>query len=230
MTTAPVVSRLHYELVRGLIERGACPANAELARRLGVPPAEIEVLLHRLADLHGVVLHPHVCEPWIVHPFSLTPTIHWVEGSNGSWWAPCVWCAFGIAVLVGGEVRIHTRFAAEAEPLLIHATDGAPHTAEDVWVHFAIPPARAWDNVHEHCALVLPFRSPGDIRDWCDRHHLPHGQAVPLDQVADFARRWYGTHGNENWHKWSVAQAREIFHRSGFQSEFWDLGAKAGRY
>ena len=230
MTTAPAVSLLHHELVRGLIERGACPAKAELAERLGVPTEEVEGLLSCLADIHGVVLHPHVCEPWIVHPFSLTPTIHWIESRNRSWWAPCVWCAFGIAVLVGGEVRIHTRLAAEAEPLVIHAVDGTPHMAEDVWVHFAIPPARAWDNVHEHCALVLPFRSKGDIPDWCDRHHLPHGQAVPLGQVAAFARNWYGTHEDANWHKWSIAEAQEIFHSSGLRSEFWDLGVSTGRY
>ncbi len=225
-----LVSRLHYELIRGLVERGDCPANSELAQLLGVPPAQVEELLCQLADIHGVVLHPHVREPWIVHPFSLTPTIHWTESQRGGWWAPCVWCAFGVAVLVGGEVRIHTRIGAEAEPLTISVVDGQPAGVDHLWVHFAIPPARAWDNVHQHCSLVLPFRSPEAIRDWCERHRVPYGQAVPLDQVARLARVWYGSHGDPNWRKWSVAEAQEVFHQAGLRAEFWNIGTRSGEF
>ena len=68
------LSKLHYLLVRGLVERHACPTNAELAQQMGVPPAKVQELLHGLSAIHGVVLHPHICEPWVVHPFSITPT------------------------------------------------------------------------------------------------------------------------------------------------------------
>ncbi len=228
MATEPLLSRLHYELIRGLIEDCACPTNSDLAHRMKLPPARVEELLRSLSDIHGVVLHPHACEPWIVHPFSLTPTLHWIESRRGGWWAPCVWCALGVASLVGGEVYVHTRFAAEAEPLAIPVVDGQPVGLEDVHVHFAIPPARAWDNVHQHCSLVLPFRSAEAIQQWCNRHRLPHGQAVPLHQVARLATIWYGSHAAPNWHKWTVAEAQYIFDRAGLRSDFWDLGLKTG--
>jgi alkylmercury lyase-like protein len=224
------ISRIHHELIRALIDTGRCPNRSELAERLDVPLAEIERLLLDLSQIHGLVLHPHVCDPWLVHPFSTTPTAHWVEGSGKSWWAPCIWCAFGIATLAAGETWIYTRFGAEGQPLVIRVVNGQPVGLEEVWVHFAIPPARAWENVHQHCAMVLPFRSRDDILAWCDRHAVAHGEDVPLHRVARFARLWYGTHADPNWHKWTIAEAQEIFWQAGFVSAFWDLGGREGEY
>jgi len=224
------LARLHYELIDGLIEHGRCPSNAEVAGRIGVSAGEVEGLLRDLASIHGVVLHPHVCAPWIIHPFSLTPTLNWIAGDRGSWWAPCVWCALGVAVLVRGKTRIHTRFGAEVEPLSIEVEDGELVRGEGIWVHFAIPPSRAWDNVHQHCSLVLPFRTQADIERWCIRHGVPMGEPVRLTQVARLAKAWYGSHADPQWRKWSVAEAQEIFARVGLTSEFWELEAKAGKF
>lgn len=171
-----MIGRLHYEIVRSLLDEGACPANAELERRLGITDAALESLIAEAAAGHALVPHPHVAEPWVVHPFSLTPTLNWVEGPTHGWWAPCIWCAFGIAALAGGRVSIHTRIGAEREPLVIPVKGGESETTEDICVHFAIPPARAWNNVHQHCALVLPFRSVDAIGDWCHRHNQPQGE------------------------------------------------------
>ena len=84
--------------------------------------------------------------------------------------------------------------------------------------------------MHEHCSMVLPFRSVQEVRDWCSRHRLPLGEAVPLQQVADLARQWYGFHANPDWHKWTVIEAQAIFARAGFTSAFWDLAQKSGRF
>lgn len=224
------LSRLHYELIHDLIENGACPTNPELADRMEISQDELEELLRSLSAIHGVVLHPHECRPWIVHPFSLTPTIHCIESRRANWWAPCVWCALGVATLVGGEVRIHTRVGAVSEPLPMLVRDGRPVGLEEILVHFAIPPAQAWSNVHEHCSMVLPFRSAEEIREWCFRHRLPFGEAVPLHQVAELARQWYGRHADPDWHKWTVGEAQEIFHQAGLRSDFWDLSTKTGRF
>jgi Alkylmercury lyase len=225
-----LLSRLHYELIHGLMESGACPANSALASRMGITPVELEEFLRALSAIHGVVLHPHACKPWIIHPFSLTPTIHWIEGKWASWWAPCVWCALGVATLVGGEVRIHTRYGAESETVTILVKDGQPVGCEGVYVHFAIPPAQAWNNVHEHCSMVLPFRSADEIQEWCNRHGLPLGQPVPLHQVAELARMWYGSHANLDWHKWTMGEAQDIFHQAGLRSDFWDIATTTDRF
>ena len=223
-------TQLHYELIRGLIAEGRCPSNADLALALGVDAVGIEAAMRELDAMHGVVLHPHCCEPWILHPFSLTPTLNWVTNSMRSWWAPCLWCACGVAAVVGGDVLIHTRCGAEAEPIVIELKDGVPVSHPDLVIHFAIPPARAWDNVHQHCALVLPFHSHGDLAHWCVRYGVPMGQAVPLEQTARLARRWYGTHARSDWRKWTVAEAQVIFEDVGLTQEFWRLAPREGKF
>jgi hypothetical protein len=59
---------------------------------------------------------------------------------------------------------------------------------------------------------------------------IPDGQAVPLGQVARLARLWYGSHGDPTWHKWTIAEAQDIFRKAGLDAPFWDLGAQAGRF
>lgn len=221
---------IHCELINGLVSSGRCPTNRELQDRLRQPEATVTARLRALAEIHGVVLHPHRPEPWIVHPFSTTPTLNLIEKGDMAWWAPCIWCGFGVAKLAGGATTIHSRFGAEREPVSISVVDGEPVGNDDVVVHFAIPPARAWDNVHQHCSLVLPFRSSSEIQPWCERHGAPYGEAVPLKQVSTLARLWYGHHADSDWHKWSVSEAQNIFDQAGLRSEFWDLGAKAGRF
>src|SRR5208282_1834978 len=42
---------------------------------------------------------------------------------------------------------IHTRFGAGSEPVILDVEDGVPLDAEDIVVHFSIPPRYAWNNV-----------------------------------------------------------------------------------
>lgn len=82
-TQVELSSRIHFQLIRGLVETGYCPTNAELAGELGQSIRAVEEALSELARIHGVVLHPHVCEPWVIHPFSMTPTMHWIRTKKG---------------------------------------------------------------------------------------------------------------------------------------------------
>jgi len=59
------LSRVHYELIRGLIENGSCPSNFELVRRLDMASAQIEQLLQELSEIHGAVSYTHLTLPTI---------------------------------------------------------------------------------------------------------------------------------------------------------------------
>jgi DNA-binding GntR family transcriptional regulator len=62
----PLISDLHHQIIRGLLETGASPSNAELCRFFGVEERVLHERLHRLAEEHGVVLHPLDPRPWVI--------------------------------------------------------------------------------------------------------------------------------------------------------------------
>jgi hypothetical protein len=215
-------STIHHYLVRGLIDDGFAPDIGKLQELLEVDASTVKEALKRLEASHSIVCHPGRAVPWVIHPFSLSPTATWVQSAQRGWWAPCIWCALGVAALVGENVVIHSRVGGEAEDLDLHICDGAVRE-DSIVTHFAVPLRGAWDNVHHYCATVLPFRSEADVEAWSRRHAIPKGAVVPIAQVAELARLWYGKHAARDWKKWSVAQAREIFEQVGLAGPFWAL-------
>jgi hypothetical protein len=211
---------VHHAFVEPLLRQDKAPTRMEVAATLAVDVARVDTALAALEATHGAVLDPHSGEPWVLHPFSLTPTGTWVAQDERGWWAPCLWCAFGIVGLIGGNAAVHTRLGGEAEPLTIHVT-GGDVIEDDLQVHFALPPRDAWNNVHRFCSTVLPFRSEAQVDRWCARHALPRGEAIPIGQAWELGRRWYARHADPDWQKWTGAQAAAIFEAVGLTGSFW---------
>src|SRR5215213_5351496 len=107
--------RLHYELIRRLVETCSIPSNDELKMLLACSSIELDRAFDELAEAHGVVLHPASHDVWAIHPFSLAPTPFLVECGDRKWWGNCAWCSLGIAVLAGEPVVITTTLGAEGE-------------------------------------------------------------------------------------------------------------------
>jgi hypothetical protein len=229
MHTAVFDAEVHHAFIDGLRQTGYAPSRHKVSATLAKPVKEIGEALYRLAESHGVVLHPHICEPWVIHPFSFSPTATWVQQGDKGWWAPCIWCGCGISALVGGNAVIHARLGGEMEDIDIHIVNGKV-VEKDLWVHFAVPPRAAWDNVHHFCATVLPFRHAADAQVWSQRHGIPAGLAVPIAQVQDLGREWYAHHCDRNWRKWSVAEAIKIFENVGLVGPFWSLENRDGSF
>ena|ERR1700677_4805691 len=103
MQTAAFDAEVHHAFIDQLRGTGCAPSRHGVSAALARPVNEIEQALRRLSAGHSVVLHPHVCEPWVIHPFSLSPTATWVQQGEQGWWAPCIWCGFGIAALAGSR-------------------------------------------------------------------------------------------------------------------------------
>jgi len=219
----PLDGRVHHALLSEIIASGRAPDGAALAERLGATIEELEPSLARLDANHGVVLHPGTSRVWIVHPFSVSPTLNWVAGARHGWWAPCLWCGFGVALLVGEDVEIATRLGAEREDLRLHVSGGQLEERGLV-VHFPLPPRQAWDNVHHFCASLLAFRGERELRAWSQRHGIGPGTALPIETLFELARHWYGRHLAPDWRKHSVAEAQAIFERVGLTGDFWRLG------
>lgn len=222
-------SLIHHAIVDRIIVAGAAPSAAELADLFNLSLSDLEASLRRLEDNHGIVLHPRSVRPAIIHPFSLSPTATWIQKGTEGWWAPCMWCALGVAVLVRGTVTIHSRLGGELEDLALEVQDGNP-TRSDILIHIAVPPRDAWVDVHHFCATLLPFKSEVDIDSWSRRHRLPRGMVVPIAVVAKLARRWYGKHADKNWRKWTAAEAKQIFEDVRLVGQFWSLDSGNGRF
>lgn len=70
-------------------------------------------------------------------------------------------------MVFGGTTHISTRYGAEAEPLTITVLNGELAGFSQLLVHFAIPPARAWDNAHQAAPASL-----NPIQCWRGRNRM----------------------------------------------------------
>jgi len=215
------------EAVRGALTRaiarlGYAPGLNDLAVELSRPPAEVKRSLQRLADAHALLLHPGTTNPWVVHPFALSPGSCWVQTERGSYWANCLYCACGIAAAMRCDAHIHTRYGGEEEAVTFRVAGGALIDTGGVF-HLSTPAARWWDNVIFACATFQPFKSEQDAQDWCVRHALPLGAILSLPQLWGFARDWYGAYLDEPWKKRSLEDAEAAFQRHGLSGPFWAL-------
>lgn len=231
--------QLHAAILQHIIEHGVAPKVAALSERFGVPEERMIAALHALAEYHGVVLHPHTPEVWVIHPFSLAPTNFLVRAAVGGaavggaavgeWWGNCAWCSLGAAALLNRDVTITTTLGADRRQVDLHIRDGQV-VETDFVVHFPIPMSQAWDNVIYTCSTMLLFEDAAHVDAWCRRHGIAKGDIQPIANVWAFARVWYGNHLNPEWTKWTTDEARAIFERFGLTSAIWQLPESKTRF
>ncbi len=212
-----------------IVDRCSAPTVADLSEHFSASESEMVAALQTLAEYHGIVLHPGSSEIWVAHPFSLAPTGFIVTSDQGRWWGTCAWCSLGVVALVGGTATINTQLAWSGKQAHVRIEDNQL-LDDDYVVHFPIPMAAAWDNVIYTCSMMLLFADSAAVAAWCRHHGKPYGDVRPLGQIWEFAREWYGRHLDEDWTKWSLAEASEMFARHGLSGPTWDLPGATGRF
>lgn len=211
---------LRGRLTRAIARRGHALPPAELAEEAGLSVAEAEASLRRLHAAHALLLHPNRCEPWVVHPFALSPGSCWVETGEGGYWANCLYCALGIAAALDSDAVVTTRLGGEARTAHFRVEGGRLLDTAGVF-HLPIPARFWWDNVIHACATFQPFASETEIGPWCERHALPRGHVMGLEALWRFASDWYGDYLRKPWRKRSAAEVRALFDRHGLTGDFW---------
>lgn len=63
-------AKVHYHIIRGLIDDTRAPNASALGEFTGVSAADVAAAMNRLAASHSVVCHPGNQDPWVIHPFS----------------------------------------------------------------------------------------------------------------------------------------------------------------
>ena len=222
-------SNLHYQIIKGIIDHGFAPSTNDLAEILKSNPEEIIQKLYDLQAYHGVVLHPNEPRVWVIHPFSLAPTNFYVQSKKGSWWGNCAWCSLGVAALLNEDVKITTTLGAETKQIEITIVNGEIQE-KNYFIHFPIPMKNAWNNVIYTCSNMLIFEHEEQINSWSKRHNIPKGDFQPIEKIWRFSKKWYGNHLNPNWTKWTIEDAKQIFHEFELSGEIWSLAGSKERF
>lgn len=222
-------SKLHFVLIKEIIENGFAPDPNYLAEYFKTDLDTVEKVLYDLQDYHGVVLHPHMPKVWVVHPFSLAPTNFYIKSDKGQWWGNCAWCSLGVAGLLKTDLTISTTIGAEGKPIIINIVNGMIKE-QNLYIHFPIPMENAWDNVIYTCSTILIFENEIQINEWTEKHKIPKGDIQPIEKIWKFSKKWYGNHLNPNWTKWTIADAKKIFAEFELNHPIWQLTNSKERF
>jgi hypothetical protein len=123
------------------------PAASEVAAQLSVPAGEVQAAFKRLYRKRLLVPEPgDETRIRMAPPFSGVATPFRVEVSAKSYYANCVWDAFGVPAALHADATIHASDGFTGEPLLLQVKDGKPGQRD--WVaHFAVPAAQWWRDI-----------------------------------------------------------------------------------
>jgi hypothetical protein len=138
--------RVRLAVYRSFLDEGRAPAPPELAVAVGSSTPEVEAALRRLADQHVLVLAPGTPYVWMANPFSAITTPFRVDVGSRTWFANCIWDAFGIPAVVGQAGRITSWCGDCGERLEVEAGERSLEDI-DLVAHFAVPAAHWWDDI-----------------------------------------------------------------------------------
>jgi hypothetical protein len=131
---------------RSIAETTRVPKIAELAAALGSREGDIKQAFHRLFKKRLLVLEPETSEIRMAPPFSAVPTPFLVHAGGKSYFANCVWDAYGVSAALHRDATVETTCGDCAAPLTMGVRDSAPVSYG--WsVHFAVPAAHWWDDI-----------------------------------------------------------------------------------
>ena len=122
------------------------PTLHDIATRLALPPQAVAASYARLAARQRLVLDPVTHALWMAIPFSAVPTDVQVQQGAQRWWANCAWDALGIAAMIDAPLQITTVCPDCGEPIILAFPACLADAAAPV-LHFAVPPARWWDDI-----------------------------------------------------------------------------------
>jgi hypothetical protein len=125
---------------------GEPPAPARVAEDVGVGAEEVEASFRRLGDDHALVFHRGTLDIRMANPLSAVPTDFRVETSRGGYFGNCIWDAFGVVAMLGGEGTVATHCPCCDEPMELRVRGWQLEPADGV-AHFAVPARHWWDDI-----------------------------------------------------------------------------------
>ena len=128
------------------VEHGRPPLSGDIAAALGVPATEVLDGFQRLRARRLLYLAPDTGEVVMAPPFAAAPTAFLVAARGRTYFANCVWDAYGIAAALGSDAAIEASCGCCGEPMALAVEGGRPAATPGV-AHFAVPAAHWWDDL-----------------------------------------------------------------------------------
>jgi hypothetical protein len=128
-------------------DSGVVPTSTEIACKIDIDESEVRAAFARLHAQRLLV--PEAGDPSRIRmapPFSGVPTAFPVEANGKTYFANCVWDAYGIAAALHADAIIPALDAHTGEPLTLEVKNGRPVPHPYV-AHFAVPAAHWWDDI-----------------------------------------------------------------------------------
>lgn len=137
---------LRQQVYTATVEGGRPPLSGDVAAALGVSRAEVLDGFQRLRAKRLLYLARDTGEVVMAPPFAAAPTAFLVAARGRTYFANCVWDAYGIAAALGGDAAIDASCGCCGEPMALAVADGRPVPTPGVG-HFAVPAAHWWDDL-----------------------------------------------------------------------------------
>ena len=141
----PVMRAVRDAIYAAIVEKGAAPAAAEVARAHDLEARVVEEAYRALAAFHVIVLQPGTLDVWSAPPFSAVPTAFHVTVGRARHDAPCAWDAFGIPAALKRGAIIEGRCAWSGEPIPCGVERGLAYG--DGVIHLLVAAAHFWDDI-----------------------------------------------------------------------------------
>ena len=138
----PTSCDLRIHIYDRLLEVGRPPTCQEIGTHFAISQADARRSIADMKIGKTVLPDPKTEEIWMAGPFSAEPTTYRVIGNRAQWFANCAWDMFGIAMIVGEEVRIEAQCTDCGAPMSLRADPLTAPNCPGV-VHFLVP-ARRW--------------------------------------------------------------------------------------
>lgn len=133
-----------YEMIA---QKASIPDPASIAQKLNVDEIKIRDVFNALATKRLLVLEPgDPSKIRMAPPFSGIETPFRVEIGGKSYFANCVWDAFGIAAALKQDGTIFSSDGHTQEPLILEIRDNQP-TKSNYLAHFVVPAAKWWHKI-----------------------------------------------------------------------------------
>jgi hypothetical protein len=128
-------------------DTGRVPNSLEISRKIGIDENEVFGAFGRLHAKRLLLPEPDDARRIrMAPPFSGVPTSFPVEANGKTYYANCVWDAYGIAAALHSDAISCASDGYTGEPLTLEVKDGRPILNSYV-AHFAVPAAHWWDDL-----------------------------------------------------------------------------------